>query len=150
MTKFADMLSPDQVLVNVAVTSKKRAFDEAARLFSERCGLDRDRIVESLVAREQLGSTGLGAGVAVPHARIKGLVAPAAAVLQLAHPIDCSAPDGVPVTLMVCLLVPEAATQLHLELLSEVAALLDNHTMREAMKTSKTSLELYNVIQNAK
>ncbi|OGB27081.1 MAG: PTS sugar transporter subunit IIA, partial [Burkholderiales bacterium RIFCSPHIGHO2_02_FULL_66_10] len=100
----------------------------------------------SLFARERLGSTGLGHGVAIPHGRIKGLKQPLAAVFQLASPIGFDAPDEQPVQLMIFLLVPEAATQKHLEILSEIAELLSDSVLREQMKTSVESGALHGLI----
>jgi len=85
-------------------------------LFENLHGLNRALVTDSLFTRERLGSTGLGHGVAIPHGRIKGLKSPMAAVLQLAQPIAFDAPDDLPVSLLIFLLVPEAATQKHLEI----------------------------------
>ncbi len=126
MNRLASILPPAQVLVSVDATSKKRAFEEAGLLFENLHGLGRALITDSLFARERLGSTGLGHGVAIPHGRIKGLKAPMAAVFQLAQPIGFDAPDEQPVVLLIFLLVPEAATQKHLEILSEIAELLSD------------------------
>ena len=93
MNRLASILPESQVLVGVEATSKKRAFEEAGLLFENLHGLSRALITDSLFARERLGSTGLGHGVAIPHGRIKGLKAPMAAVLQLAQPIGFDAPD---------------------------------------------------------
>ncbi|MEK9952813.1 MAG: PTS sugar transporter subunit IIA, partial [Curvibacter sp.] len=123
MNRLASILPAAQVLVHVDATSKKRAFEEVGLLFENLHGLNRALVTDSLFARERLGSTGLGHGVAIPHGRIKGLKAPMAAVLQLAQPIGFDAPDEQPVSLLIFLLVPEAATQKHLEILSEIAEL---------------------------
>ena len=117
MNRLASIFPVSQVIVGVDVTSKKRAFEEAGLLFESLHSLSRALITDSLFARERLGSTGLGHGVAIPHGRIKGLKAPMAAVLQLAQPIGFDAPDEQPVSLLIFLLVPEAATQKHLEIL---------------------------------
>ena len=135
MNRLAAILPPAQVLVQVDVTSKKRAFEEAGLLFEELHGLSRALVADSLFARERLGSTGLGHGVAIPHGRIKGLKSPMAAVFQLAHPIGFDAPDEQPVGLLIFLLVPEASTQKHLEILSEIAELLSDTALREKIKT---------------
>ena len=136
MNRLASILPPAQVLVSVDATSKKRAFEEAGLLFENLHGLGRALITDSLFARERLGSTGLGHGVAIPHGRIKGLKAPMAAVFQLANPIGFDAPDEQPVVLLIFLLVPEAATQKHLEILSEIAELLSDAALREQIKSS--------------
>ena len=104
-----------------SVLSKKRGCCSKTCTASSRA-----LITDSLFARERLGSTGLGHGVAIPHGRIKGLKAPMAAVFQLASPIGFDAPDEQPVNLLIFLLVPEAATQKHLEILSEIAELLSD------------------------
>ena len=146
MNRLASILPASQVLVGIEVTSKKRAFEEAGLLFENLHGLSRALIADSLFARERLGSTGLGHGVAIPHGRIKGLKAPMAAVLQLAQPIGFDAPDEQPVGLLIFLLVPEAATQKHLEILSEIAELLSDTSLRERIKTAPTAEQLHALI----
>ena len=132
--------------MNVDVTSKKRAFEEAGLLFESQHGLSRALITDSLFARERLGSTGLGHGVAIPHGRIKGLKSPMAAVFQLARPIGFDAPDELPVVLLIFLLVPEAATQKHLEILSEIAELLGDVPLRERIKRCTDAGQLHGLI----
>ncbi|MFM6986501.1 MAG: PTS sugar transporter subunit IIA [Hydrogenophaga sp.] len=146
MNRLSALLPAPQVLVSVDVTSKKRAFEEAGLLFETLHGLNRALITDSLFARERLGSTGLGHGVAIPHGRIKGLKQPLAAVFQLANPIGFDAPDEQPVQLMIFLLVPEAATQKHLEILSEIAELLSDSTLREKMKHAGDAAQLHQCI----
>ena len=148
MNRLASILPATQVLVGVEATSKKRAFEEAGLLFENLHGLSRALITDSLFARERLGSTGLGHGVAIPHGRIKGLKAPMAAVLQLAQPIGFDAPDEQPVGLLIFLLVPEAATQKHLEILSEIAELLSDTGLRERIKAAGSTDELHGLIAN--
>ena len=150
MNRLASILPASQVLVGVEATSKKRAFEEAGLLFENLHGLSRALITDSLFARERLGSTGLGHGVAIPHGRIKGLKAPMAAVLQLAQPIGFDAPDEQPVGLLIFLLVPEAATQKHLESLSEIAELLSDADLRERIKSAASVDELHGLIANWK
>ena len=146
MNRLASILPESQVLVGVEATSKKRAFEEAGLLFENLHGLSRALITDSLFARERLGSTGLGHGVAIPHGRIKGLKAPMAAVLQLAQPIGFDAPDEQPVGLLIFLLVPEVATQKHLEILSEIAELLSDSGLRERIKAAGSVPELHGLI----
>ena len=146
MNRLANLLSPAQVLAQVDVTSKKRAFEEAGLLFENLHGLSRALVTDSLISRERLGSTGLGHGVAIPHGRIKGLKAPLAAVFQLAQPIGFDAPDDKAVTLLIFLLVPEAATQKHLEILSEIAELLGDAPLREQMAVCADAAKLHGLI----
>jgi PTS system nitrogen regulatory IIA component len=146
MNRLAAILPPEQVLVHLEVTSKKRAFEEAGLLFESLHGLNRALVADSLFARERLGSTGLGHGVAIPHGRIKGLKSPMAAVCQLAAPIGFDAPDEQPVKLLIFLLVPEASTQKHLEILSEIAELLSDSGLREKIKSCDDAVELHRTI----
>jgi PTS system nitrogen regulatory IIA component len=134
------------VLVHIDVSSKKRAFEEAGLLFENLHGLGRALVTDSLFSRERLGSTGLGHGVAIPHGRIKGLKAPMAAVLQLSRPIGFDAPDEQAVNLLIFLLVPEAATQKHLEILSEIAEMLSDAVLRAQLSGSADAQALHALI----
>ena len=146
MNRLSSILPVEQVLVGIDATSKKRAFEEAGLLFENLHDLSRALVTDSLFARERLGSTGLGHGVAIPHGRIKGLKSPMAAVFQLAQSIGFDAPDEQPVKILIFLLVPEAATQKHLEILSEIAELLSNAAVRDGMLVSETAASLHALI----
>ena len=146
MNRLSQILPPAQVLVDVDAASKKRAFEDAGLLFENLHGLNRALVADSLFARERLGSTGLGHGVAIPHGRIKGLKAPMAAVFQLAAPIGFDAPDEQAVGLLIFLLVPEAATQKHLEILSEIAEMLSDSALREKLTRSQNAAALHQLI----
>lgn len=146
MNRLSQILPPPHVLVSVKATSKKRIFEEAGLLFENQHGLNRALVTDSLFARERLGSTGLGHGVAIPHGRIKGLKSPMAAVFLLQAPIGFDAPDEQPVALLIFLLVPEAATQKHLEILSEIAELLSDSALREQLKVSLDATALHQLI----
>lgn len=148
MNRLSQILPLSQAMVCVEATSKKRAFEEAGLLFENLHGLNRALVTDSLFARERLGSTGLGHGVAIPHGRIKGLKTPMAAVFQLHAPIGFDAPDEQAVSLLVFLLVPEAATQKHLEILSEIAELLSDSSLREQLKTSRDAASLHALISS--
>jgi nitrogen PTS system EIIA component len=148
MNRLASILPVTQVLVQVDVTSKKRAFEEAGLLFENVQGLSRSLVTDSLFSRERLGSTGLGHGVAIPHGRIKGLKNPLAAVLRVLQPIPFDAPDDAPVSLLIFLLVPEAATQRHLEILSEIAEMLSDRELRERLKTEPDAAVVHQLIAN--
>ena len=146
MNRLASILPLAQVIVQLDATSKKRVFEEAGLLFENLHGLNRAMVADSLFARERLGSTGLGYGVAIPHGRIKGLKAPLAAVFQLLTPIGFDSPDDQAVNLLIFLLVPEAATQKHLEILSEIAELLSNGSLRDALLGSVSADALHSLI----
>jgi PTS system nitrogen regulatory IIA component len=143
MNRLAAILPSAQALVQVDATSKKRAFEEAGLLFENLHGLNRALVADSLFARERLGSTGLGHGVAIPHGRIKGMKFPLAAVFRLTQPIGFDAPDEQPVSLLFFLLVPEASTQKHLEILSEIAEMLSDSGFRERLKQCSDAQDLH-------
>lgn len=146
MNRLAAILPATQVLAGVDATSKKRAFEEAGLLFENLHSLSRALVTDSLFARERLGSTGLGHGVAIPHGRIKGLKAPMAAMFSLSNPIGFDAPDEQSVGLLIFLLVPEAATQKHLEILSEIAEMLSDAALRERLKAAPDAITLHALI----
>ncbi|WP_211444421.1 PTS sugar transporter subunit IIA [Collimonas humicola] len=133
MTNLAKILPAQNVALDLEVSSKKRAFEQAGLLFENNCGIARSTVSDNLFARERLGSTGLGHGVAVPHGRVKGLKAPLAAFVRLAEPIPFESPDGEPVSLLVFLLIPDNVTQQHLEILSEIAEMFSSDAFRQIL-----------------
>jgi len=146
MNRVCELLSPDHVLVDLEASSKKRVFERAGLLFETHQGLARSKVFDSLLARERLGSTGLGEGLAIPHGRIKGLQHAVAAVFRLREPVPFEAPDGKPISLLVFLLVPEQATQQHLEILSEAAEMLSDLNLRDALLSAPTREDLLEAV----
>ena len=116
-------------------------------MFENQQGIEHSKVFDSLLARERLGSTGLGQGVAIPHGRIKGLKEAVAAIVSLNNPVAFEAPDAQPVSFLIFLLVPEQATQQHLEILSELAELLSDKNLRETLKSAKGAGEVLQLIQ---
>jgi PTS system nitrogen regulatory IIA component len=135
MNLIAKLLPPSNILVDLDVTSKKRMFEQAGLLFENNQGIARSLVFDSLFARERLGSTGLGQGVAIPHGRIKGLKDAIGAFVRLQQPVPFDAPDGKPVNLVFLLLVPEQATEQHLQILSELAQMLSDRDLRDKLST---------------
>jgi PTS system nitrogen regulatory IIA component len=146
MNRISQLLPSTNVVVDLSVTSKKRLFEQAGLLFENNHGIERGKVFDSLFARERLGSTGLGEGVAIPHGRIKGLREALAAVVRLQDPIPFDAPDGQPVRLLVFLLVPEQATEEHLELLRELAELLSDRSIRESLLSSEDAAKVHRIL----
>lgn len=140
------LLPLSNISIDKEASSKKRVFEYAGSLFETHQGIARAKVFDSLFARECLGSTGLGQGVAVPHGRIKGLKEAVAAFVRLSTPIAFESPDGQPVHLLIFLLVPEQATQQHLEILSELAQMLSNRHFRDALTYGKDSAALHHLI----
>lgn len=143
MTNIAKILTLQNVLLDLDVSSKKRAFEQAGLLFENNCSIARSTVSENLFARERLGSTGLGHGVAVPHGRIKGLKNPIAAFVRLIEAIPFESPDGQAVDLLVFLLMPDNVTQQHLEILSEIAEMLSDDEFRDALRSETDASLVY-------
>ena len=146
MNRLAKFLPLENVVIGLSVTSKKRVFEQAGLIFENQNGIGRSSVTDNLFARERLGSTALGEGVAIPHGRIKGLKQPLAAFVRLDQPIPFESPDGQPVALLIFLLVPEQATQQHLEILSEIAQLLSDREARERLHTEQNLEELHRLL----
>src|SRR5256885_12828735 len=143
MSLVANLLRADHIVLDLQVSSKKRLFEQAGLLFENHHGLARSLVFDSLFARERLGSTGLGQGVAIPHGRIKGLKEAVGAFVRLAQPVPFDAPDGKPVSLVFLLLVPEQATEQHLPVLSELAQILSDRELREKLSTDTDASTLH-------
>jgi len=146
MSLVAKLLPPANVLLDLQVSSKKRLFEQVGLLFENNHGIGRSLVFDSLFARERLGSTGLGQGVAIPHGRIKGLKDALGAFVRLAQPVPFDAPDTKPVTLLFVLLVPEQATEKHLQILSELAQMFSDRPLREAMAAAADAGALHQLI----
>ena len=147
MFRLETILTPGRSLVNVPGGSKKRALEQIANLIGREVPeLDTQAVYEALIAREKLGSTGFGNGIAIPHCRLKGCETPVSALLHLDAPIDFDAIDGAPVDLLFVLLVPEAATDAHLELLRQIASMLDRKEVREKLRHAPSNEALYQVV----
>jgi PTS system nitrogen regulatory IIA component len=133
MSQIAELLPAGNILLDLDAGSKTRLFEAVGALVEANHGLPRKVVVDSLLAREKLGSTGLGQGVAIPHGRIRGLTQAQGAFVRLKSPIPFDAPDGKPVAHVFVLLVPEQATEKHLQLLSELAQMFSETRFRESL-----------------
>ena len=150
MIRLEHILTPARSKVNVPGGSKKRVLEYIAHLIaSHQPEIDEDILFESLVAREKLGSTGFGNGIAIPHCRLIGCKAPISAVLHLETAVDFDAIDGEPVDLIFVLLVPEAATDEHLELLRQIAGIFEQDDVRERLRNAPNSDALYQAVLSA-
>ncbi len=149
MIRLETILTPGRSLVNVPGGSKKRVLEQIASVIARDLpDLDGQTIYESLIAREKLGSTGFGNGIAIPHCRLPGCSTPISALLKLSTAVDFDAIDGAPVDLLFVLLVPEAATDEHLELLRQIASMFDREDVRERLRQAQDSEALYQTVVN--
>lgn len=150
MNLMSRILPPSNVVLDLAVTSKKRAFEQAGLLFENHNGIARTAVFHSLITRERLGSTALGHQVAVPHGRIKDLKEPCAAFMRLTEPVRFDATDGRAANLLFILLVPETATQTHLELLAEIARLMSDADIRHALASETDPAVVHRLLTSGK
>ncbi|UXV20651.1 PTS IIA-like nitrogen regulatory protein PtsN [Pseudomonas fluorescens] len=147
MIRLETILTPGRSLVNVPGDSRKKALEQIAKLISHEVPeLDEQVVCEALNAREKLGSTGFGNGIAIPHCRLQGCKSPVSALLHMEKPIDFDAIDGAPVDLLFVLLVPQAATDAHLELLRQIASMLDRKEVRDKLRSANSNEALYQVV----
>ena len=129
-------LAPQRLMAlrSETVHSKKRLFEQAAASISAEFDLDQESVYRSLLSREKLGSTAIGHGVAIPHSRMSGCSEPLGCLILLSEGVDFGAPDGADVEIAFILLVPEAATQDHLDLLASLANAFSNADIRDRLK----------------
>lgn len=144
-----DLLSPSRVKVGVHVSSKKRLLETAAGLLAQGQAPELERAVfDNLCARERMGSTALGHGVAIPHGRCAELNAAVGACIRLAEPVDFAAADGKPVDLVFALAVPQHFTHQHLLLLAELADMFGNEAFRERLRDATDGSALYRLLSD--
>ena len=144
-----DLLSPARVRTGAIVAGKKRLLETVSAMLADGAGGEGDRaIFDTLCGRERLGSTGLGHGVAIPHARSAKALNPAAAFLRLAEPIDFGALDGEPVDLVFALVVPDHFAQQHLLLLAQLAEMFGDATFRDALRAAPDAGALYALVSD--
>lgn len=146
MNLIAKLLPVQNVLLDLDVSSKKRVFEHAGLVFENNHHIARSQVFDSLFAREKLGSTGLGQGIAIPHGRIKALKEAVGAMIRMREPIPFDAPDGQPVNLIFVLLVPERATDLHLQILSELAQMFSDKTFRDQLLAATSTEAMHQLI----
>ncbi|HRQ65891.1 MAG TPA: PTS sugar transporter subunit IIA [Xanthomonadaceae bacterium] len=143
---FVDLLSPRRVALGVHATSKKRLLETVAALLNDGGDAERE-IYDSLCARERLGSTGLGQGVAIPHGRTAAVGSASAAFVRLAEPIDFNTVDQQPVDMLFALVVPEHFTDQHLILLSQLAEMLSEAGFCRKLREAADSAALLRLLQ---
>ncbi|MDX2155953.1 MAG: PTS IIA-like nitrogen regulatory protein PtsN [Hyphomicrobiaceae bacterium] len=143
---LGDLLRPEAVFAGLRVKNKKQALMELAHRAASVTGLDERTVFNTLLQRERLGSTGVGRGIAIPHARIAGLKRIATVFAQLDEAIDFDAPDGEPVDLVFVLLAPEQAGADHLKALARISRVLRDPLTLEKLRAARDSVVLYSVL----
>ena len=141
--EIADLLSPDAVIAHLKAANKKQALQELAHRAGQLTRLPERRILETLMEREKLGSTGMGQGIAIPHGRVAGIAKMTGLFAQLDHPIEFDSMDDQPVDLVFLLLAPEDAGADHLKALARVSRLLRNNNVCEKLRAAPQTATLY-------
>ncbi|RKZ35825.1 MAG: PTS IIA-like nitrogen-regulatory protein PtsN [Gammaproteobacteria bacterium] len=140
MLTIADILSPERIRCGAEAGSKKRALEALSELIVIGAANTQPRTAcDCLMARERLGSTGFGFGVAIPHGRVAGLEQAVGGFLQLSAPVDFDALDGQPVDLIFGLLVPEHSTDEHLQILSQLAEAFGDSGLLEELRATDSA-----------
>ena len=143
---ISDLLAPDAILSALKVQSKKQLLQELAAKAHLVTRLPERRIFETLVERERLGTTGVGAGIAIPHGRMSEAKGISGIFARLESSIDYEAVDGQPVDLVFMLLAPEEAGADHLKALALVSRLLRNHAICEKLRAASSAEALYAIL----
>ncbi len=146
MIDLGTLVTPDRVLLDLKATSKRQVLRSLAQAAARVTGVDAEVILEALLQRERLGTTGLGGGIAIPHARIPELAGFTGFFARLAKPVDFEAVDGEPVDLVFLLLAPEGAGTDHLKALARIARLLRDEELCEALRACEDRAKVHAIL----
>ncbi len=146
---ISTLLSPQKIFIDIEVTSKKKLLELIANITADRSRLSESTIYTNLLNRERLGSTGLGQGFAVPHARLPNLESTIGCFFRLKEPVNFESPDNLPVDLVFTIIIPQEATEEHLLILSSLARIFSNADICEAIRAAASKEEIEKIIQSA-
>ncbi|MBR8165951.1 PTS sugar transporter subunit IIA [Burkholderia vietnamiensis] len=147
VTRLALACPSENILLDVPVESPTQLFDHAAQHVQRCSGFSAERIAAELTKREQLGSTGLGQGVAIPHARVDGTGSAVALFIRALYPFAFNAPDRKPVREFIVLVLPKEDDRAHLELLADAARCFGDRRFRQASRDARTPNEIHRLMQ---
>ena len=143
------LLSPERILINTDISSKKKLLEFISSNIADQFELPQTTIYNNLLDRERLGSTGLGRGFAIPHARLNDLDKTIGCFIRLNRAVKFEAPDNEPVDLVFTIIIPEHATDEHLEILSSLAKIFSQTEICDAIRNADSSDEVARIIQMA-
>ena len=146
---ISHLLSAQRILLDTEISSKKKLLELIATTVAEQTGLEQSSIYNGLLDRERLGSTGLGEGFAVPHARSADLEQTIGCFFRLREPVNFEAPDNRPVDLVFSIIIPEEATEEHLMILSSLARIFSQAEICDAIRAAGSSEEIEQIISAA-
>ncbi len=143
------LLSPQSIFLDTEITSKKKLLELIANIVADRTQLSESAIYNNLLNRERLGSTGLGQGFAVPHARLESLDQTMGFFFRLKDAVNFESPDNQPVDLVFTIIIPEQATEEHLIILSSLAGIFSRPEICEAIRSAASKEEIAQIIESA-
>lgn len=147
---ISDLLSPERIHCDVQSSSKKRLLEQISKEIARNSDqLSQREVFESLFARERLGSTGLGKGVAIPHGRVKDSDQVEVLFMRLRKPLPFDAADSQPVDLLFAMAVPESCSEDHLNLLAQVAQLFSDPALLEKLRSAENPAEILQLLSKA-
>ena len=141
------ILVPERTIRCASCQSKKRTIEELSKIFSHTLrGPSEHEIFDAFIERERLGSTGLGDGIGIPHCRLAACKSPTGVLLLLDNPIDYDSLDRQKVNIVFALIVPQEATDEHLDILATIAGKFSNPELRDKLRATTSETELFNAM----
>ena len=150
MSNIVKYLTEDSIILDCDSKSQKNALEIISNKMSKLTSTNKDEIFEKLYEREKLGTTAFGNGIAIPHARIEGIDDAKIIILKLDQAIDFNSIDNIKVDIIISLLVPKDSNDVHIKLLSSIAALLDKEMFRDQLRQANIASDVIKIIQNTK
>ncbi len=150
MSDIVKYLTEDSIILDCDSKSQKNALEIISNKMSKLTSTNKDEIFEKLYEREKLGTTAFGNGIAIPHARIEGIDDAKIIILKLNQAIDFNSTDNIKVDIIISLLVPKDSNDVHIKLLSSIAALLDKEMFRDQLRQANIASDVIKIIQNTK
>ena len=148
MSEITNFLSEDSIIMDCDSRSQKNTLEVISNKMAELTSTNKDEIFQKLYEREKLGTTAFGNGIAIPHARVEGIQNAKIIILKLTEAIDFNSIDGNKVDIVMSLFVPNDNNEMHIELLSSIASLLDNQVFREKIRTANTASDVMMIIDS--
>ena len=148
MSEITNFLTEESIIMDCDSKSQKNTLEIISNKMAELTSTNKDEIFQKLYEREKLGTTAFGNGIAIPHARIEGIQNAKIIILKLTEAIDFNSIDGNKVDIVMSLFVPNDNNEMHIELLSSIASLLDNQVFREKIRTANTASDVMMIIDS--
>ena len=148
MSEITNFLTEESIIMDCDSKSQKNTLEVLSNKMAELTSTNKDEIFQKLYEREKLGTTAFGNGIAIPHARIEGIQNAKIIILKLTEAIDFNSIDGNKVDIVISLFVPNDNNKMHVELLSNIASLLDNQVFREKIRTANTASDVMMIIDS--